>query len=647
MPERLKELVAVNRAIAGTLDYEEVLRLVVEKTRRLARAESCVLIIADEHGIGRIASSSGVDEEVARSFSAPLSKSIDGRLRRSLGYGSSLIFLEAPVRKEDSLIGVLGVYRETEADPITEFLLSALADQASIALQHARRHTETKRLTALLEAIFSNTTSCLSYLDRDLRFVEANSACCAAVGRCREDVIGKRHVEVLEDPRMIQALEKVRETGEEASCRETPGNHAEDSHYWDWSVRAVKDEDGRLVGVVVSGADVTGKVSTRKQLEEADRLKNRFLAMLAHELRNPLAAISNAAEILHHAPLEEPIFKRSLQIVERQTEHMARLLGDVTDVTRAARGKIQLERETIDLRSVVHEAISCTRSMFEAKQQTLHLSLPDSPIYIYADGDRLHQVVANLLSNATSYTQDSGDIWLGAATDGERAEITVRDNGSGLSREELNRVFDMFVQAEGRPTGTGLGLGLTIVQQLVALHGGSVDARSEGKGHGTEFTVTLPLTVSEEVEERREDRGRLEPNRLATRRVLVVDDDPDVADTLSILLEEEGHEIVVAPTGEKALQIAREMHPDVVLLDLGLPDMNGSELPKLMSQQSAPGEPPPVFVALTGYAGTDVDAEIKRAGIKHHLTKPVDMNTLREVLAMPHAAHPGQTSHTA
>jgi PAS domain S-box-containing protein len=405
------------------------------------------------------------------------------------------------------------------------------------------------------------------------------------------------------------------------------------------SASPIRAASGDILGVVLSFRDFTaqtrleGELRRRaEELVEADRLKDQFLAMLAHELRNPLAPIRNAAFVLAQGAAGDRAVGAA-EVIGRQVGHMTRLVDDLLDVSRVRQGKIRLHKEPVELAEVIEHAIENSRPLLEARMQELVELLPDEPVWLQADAVRLAQVLANLLNNAAKYTDERGRITVSALRQGQEVSVCVRDNGVGIAPEMLPKVFDLFTQVESarhRSQG-GLGIGLTLVRDLVRLHGGTVEAHSDGLGKGSEFVVRLPAL--KEPPARRVDSANRERQPGAGKRVLVVDDDEDAAESLALLLRVAGHEVYTAHDGPAAVVEARLHRPAVVLLDIGLPGMGGHDVARRLREEAGPGEP--VLVAVTGY-GHEEDLRLSReAGFDLHLTKPVDPSFLQQMLAMP------------
>jgi len=366
-------------------------------------------------------------------------------------------------------------------------------------------------------------------------------------------------------------------------------------------------------------------------LEEANRRKDEFIAMLAHALRNPLAPIVNSINLLRLLlPTADVPILQTIGIIESQTEQITRLVDDLLDLARIAQGRIEIRTKQLNLASVIEQAIQEADSDFKARDHQLTVTLPAEPLYLEADPTRLVQIVVNLLNNAAKFTDRGGQIWLTAERDGSDAVIEVRDNGIGIPPEMLARVFDMFVQVEGplhRSQG-GLGIGLTLVHRLVQLHGGTITCDSAGVGQGSEFTVRLPARCDGMQIAAGDSRPK--PQAIKPCHILIVEDHAAALDTLARLLTIGGHRVEVADTGAQAIERALESQPQVALIDIGLPDMNGYEVAKQL--RAALGERI-VLVALTGYGQADDLRQALDSGFDAHLVKPADPAELESLLA--------------
>jgi PAS domain S-box-containing protein len=399
------------------------------------------------------------------------------------------------------------------------------------------------------------------------------------------------------------------------------------------TVSPVRDGSGRIIGASKVGRDITERKRVLRALEEASRQKDNFLAMLAHELRNPLAPVRNSLQLLRMIdPASEPA-EQARAIMERQVDHLVRLVDDLMDVSRITRGKIEMRKEPHDLGSIVLSAIETSRPAIEAGRHQFTLSLPAEPVVVEADFVRLTQVIANLLNNAAKYTDNGGHISLVAEREAAEAVIRVRDDGIGIAPQMMPRLFEMFAQAEDSLSHSrgGLGIGLALSRKLVELHGGRITAHSAGRGAGTEVMVRLPVFDPASRSARSRQVSRAPQARSAgRRRVLVVDDNVDAARTLQALLRELGHDVEVAHDGGSALAAARERRPEVVLLDLNMPDMDGVELARTLRRQ--PGFHEVRFAAVTGLGQEADRRRTREAGFDVHLVKPLSPDDLRRVL---------------
>ena len=367
------------------------------------------------------------------------------------------------------------------------------------------------------------------------------------------------------------------------------------------------------------------------KLRAADRRKDEFLALLAHELRNPLAPLRNAVSIMRLKGAEDAELRWCHDVIERQAGQLTRLVDDLLDVSRITQGKIHLRRETVDLAAVVAGATETSAPIISAQRHQLRVALPDVPLHVRGDTSRLTQVVANLLNNAAKYQNEEGVIEVALRRDGREAVVAVADQGIGLSPEMLSEVFELFAQGDRTPDRAqgGLGIGLSLVKQLVELHGGTVQAASAGPGRGSEFMIRLPIL---DATESPASAAAIEPPAAPgrrTHRILVVDDNVDAADSLAILLRFEGHDVVLAYDAAEALQLAEAEPPTVVLLDIGLPGMDGYEVCRRLRSQGLTGT---LIIAMTGY-GQDKDRRRAReAGFDEHTVKPVEFSQLKTLL---------------
>jgi signal transduction histidine kinase len=390
---------------------------------------------------------------------------------------------------------------------------------------------------------------------------------------------------------------------------------------------------GANAGRVWSIRDVTARRQAETALRDADRRKDEFIATLAHELRNPLAPIRQAA-LISKAPAATEAQKRwSHDVIDRQVQYMSLLLDDLLDISRVTRGTLVLRIQPTELAAAVDVAIETARPIIDARRHVLSVDLPHEPLQFSADPLRLAQILSNLLTNAAKYTNSEGQIRLGARCEGGQLVIRVADSGVGISAENLPRIFRMFSQLHptmDRSEG-GLGIGLALAKGLVELHGGSIEATSAGLGYGSEFTVRLPLTSNPRSPEV-SGAAAATPASVTCRRVLVADDNRDSAETLAMLLRVDGHEVVIAHDGSAALAAFASFGPDVVLLDIGMPGTNGYEVAKQIrrSQPDAPVK----LIAITGWGQESDKERAFAAGFDHHLIKPVNTRQLSELLQL-------------
>lgn len=402
-------------------------------------------------------------------------------------------------------------------------------------------------------------------------------------------------------------------------------------------VTPLYDQSGALYGYAKITRDLTERRRVRS-LEEQRRQISEFLAMLGHELRNPLAPMRNAVELLRMSSQREESFAWPVDVLDRQLTHVARLVDDLLDVSRITRGKITLRRERLSLRDLVDRAVAASRSTFDERGQTVEVSHADGALPVDGDATRLTQIVMNLLHNASKFTPEGGHAWVRTETDDSMAVVHVRDDGIGIPPDLIVRVFELFAQGErslDRSEG-GLGVGLTLVRRIAEMHGGNATAKSEGPGQGSEFSVRIPLLTEAAPLE----PGEPTPRRGAVpakeaRRVLVVDDNRDAAESLAALLRTLGHHAMTAHDGLSAISMVPVFGPDVILLDLGLPRMDGYEVAARLRGSGAPL--PAKLVALTGYGQEEDRRRTRSAGFSAHLVKPVQLDDLRRVVEEPEA----------
>jgi PAS domain S-box-containing protein len=387
--------------------------------------------------------------------------------------------------------------------------------------------------------------------------------------------------------------------------------------------------DGHFSGYVGSSVDITDIKQAHEALLEADRRKDEFLATLAHELRNPLAPLSNGLQLMKMSA-DRASVEQAREMMSRQLGQMVRMVDDLLDVSRISRGQIELRHDRVRLADVLENARETAQPLIERSGHSLSMSLPAEPLYLQGDRARLSQVFSNLLNNAANYTPPRGSIALTAERQGGTLTVSVKDNGIGIPHAMLPRIFDLFTQVDRSLERTfgGLGIGLTIVRRLVEMHGGTIEARSEGRGKGSEFIVRLPAALWIPEDDAIPDQDG--PGASRGRTVLVVDDNRDAATTLGMVLEVMGHQVRIAHDGIEALEAAEAYRPDVILLDLGMPRLNGYEVCRTIREK--PWGRDAVVVALTGWGQPEDQRRSKEAGFNHHLVKPVQPAVLERII---------------
>jgi PAS domain S-box-containing protein len=508
---------------------------------------------------------------------------------------------------------------------------------ALLELDYMRRTGEQafRRRSAQYETLFNEAPLGVYLVDADFKIREANPTAVAAFGNI-PDLIGRDFGDVIPalspQPTGAEIVHRFRhtlETGEpyfslvHAQQRLDRGV----TEYYEWQINRMPLPDGRF-GVVCYFRDVSAHVQARARLETADRQKDEFLAMLAHELRNPLAPLRNAAEVLGRSTSPESERTRTLvEIVQRQVTNLSRLVDDLLDVSRITQGRIELKRRSVQLTEIIGHALEIVDPLFRERRHRV-LVTGHAPLRVHGDAERLVQCVANVLTNAAKYTDRDGRIEVGLREDGTEAVITMKDDGAGIAPELLPHVFDLFVQSArtlDRSQG-GLGIGLSVVKRLVEMHGGRVLAASEGVGRGSTFEIRLPLLQADDHPAAEVQRPT--PPR---SRILIVDDNQDAADSLAMMLALDGHEVRQTHAGAPALACLREFRPDVVLLDIGLPGMDGYEVARRIREQ--PDGASVRLIALTGYGQESDKSRTRAAGFDEHLIKPVELRNLHQALA--------------
>jgi len=464
--------------------------------------------------------------------------------------------------------------------------------------------------------------------DLEGRYVFVNDAAVIAFGMPRDALYGRTDADIFPADAAAMFAENDRRalaTGGGMQTVEVLEHDDGVLHHSLVSKFPIPGPGGEPVWVGGIAIDITERKRAEDALEEADRRKTDFLATLSHELRNPLAPIRNSLELVRRAGTDPSVISRSLDVMDRQTTHMVRLVDDLLDVNRITRDRLELRRSRISLGDVLRQAIETCAELAERGGHSIDLSLPDAPVYLDADPIRLVQVFGNLLNNACKYSARPGCIRVSVRTSGSSVVVSVADDGIGIPGDSLERIFEMFAQVGGSQSLGSLGIGLTLARRLIELHGGSVEAKSDGVGCGSEFVVTLPIAASQAVERPADAPSAVETAALPLR-VLVVDDNEDSAESLATLLTFGGHQTATAHDGPEALALAERFLPHVAILDVGLPTFSGHEVCRLLRTQ--PWGRDIFIVALTGWGQEEDRRKSIEAGFDDHFVKPLDSDKL-------------------
>lgn len=669
--QRVREIYELSSALCKTESLEEVFSCTMETLMRSLDADRVAILLFDPDGVMRFKAARGLsigykakveghspwkaDTKDAEPVLIPDIEKVDlGELNKVVQKEGIRALGFFPLASGGRLLGKFMVYFNRTHEFQSEEVETAqvIAGHVVNAVEQSNASGTRNWLAAIVEtsddAIISKTL--------DGIITSWNSAAERMYGYTAEEAVGQSVTMLLPPERQKEEDDILRRLrrGESLDHFETI-RLTKDGRRLDVSltVSPVRDQNGKIVGASKSARDITAQKQSHrenKQLYEAlkdsenryrrlaetltaaDRRKDEFLATLAHELRNPLAPIRNSIQLLQMQGVKGSDLSVAHAIIDRQVMQMTRLVDDLMDVSRISQGRVRLRKEKIDLEEVVRTAIETARPVLEEARHELSVELPKLPILLDGDPVRLAQVIANLLNNAAKYTENGGSIRLSARRDGNEAVVTVADNGIGIATEHLPRVFEMFSQeapALQRSQG-GLGIGLSLVKGLVELHGGSVSAHSRGAGMGSEFEVRLPIVSRMRETADELDKGMLNGSSRCCK-VLVVDDNRDHAESLGMLLELKGHVAETASDGQEGIDKAKKFHPEVILLDIGMPKQNGYECAQRIRQQ--PWGQDLVLVALTGW-GQDQDKQMAmEAGFDHHLTKPVDPDSLERILA--------------
>lgn len=530
----------------------------------------------------------------------------------------------APIRNELGYVsGCVLIFRDVTAQRLLE------------------RDKANQLLTArLLAAIVESSNDAIISKSLDGIIQTWNAAAEHLFGFSAEEAIG-RHISLVIPPERIAEEDKIiasLKAGQRIEHFETERVRSDGRRITvSLTISPIKDDSGNVIGASKIVRDITEQKRLEDNLRKlaadlsaADQRKNEFLATLAHELRNPLAPMSNMLGVVKYASGDGKILKQAHETIERQLGQMVRLVDDLLDLNRITHDRLELRRSEVELATVLQQAVEVARPLIDVARQQLTIEIPDKPIYLNADGARLAQVFGNLLNNSCKYTRENGAIFLTAKQEGGEVLVSVRDNGAGIPSDKIDSIFDMFTQVDRSSDGSqsGLGIGLTLVKRLVEMHGGSIEARSAGEEQGSEFVVYLPIINEPAVGS--SPASDVTPKSSSQRRILIVDDNEDSADSLAMLLQITGNETYLAHDGVEALEAIESHHPEVVLLDIGLPKLDGHEVCRRVREQ--PWGKDIMIIALTGWGQEDDRRKSEEAGFNGHLVKPVDYDKLLALL---------------
>jgi signal transduction histidine kinase/CheY-like chemotaxis protein len=642
--ERLEHVHRLTAALSAAITVEEIARLGVGVGAEALGVSGAVLWVTDEHGDLRLLAAHGLPETLLESF-RHLAADSDGpaaraaRERRPLEHESDADNeCVLPLLRQDRTLGVLAFRagRPRRLSPEERGFATAIAERCADALARAFVYDEARRAEHRLQSALDRLpVGVILARPPHAELVLTNEAmarvwradrCGDGVPRMRRTTFPDGRPVAHEDWPLMRALR-----GEIVESQELRITRDDGTEGWvDVRAAPIRRDDGSIEAAVAATVDVTAEKEARAAADQASRAKDEFLAMLGHELRNPLAPIVTA---LHLMRLQGGgLFERERAVIERQVSHLVRLVDDLLDVARVVRGALRLERAPVEVAAVVASAIELAGPFVEERRHRLTVSVPQAGLLLHADAERIAQVLTNLLTNAAKYTPSGGSITVLARAAAQDIVIEVADDGVGIGPELLPVVFDAFTQGRqglDRKEG-GLGLGLAIARQLIVAHGGTIEARSAGPGRGTTMVVRLPRAAAPSSAEGRSQVAALRGSRAAPHRVLLVDDNPDAARLLHAVLLQLGHEVQTAVDAPSALQLLQSFTPDIAFLDIGLPVMDGYELALQLRRMPRFAVTP--LVAITGYAQDDDRRRAFASGFDEHLAKPLALDRVLECI---------------
>lgn len=650
-----RRLAEINRAITTSLNFDRLLDLIVENAAQLVEARASALLLLDRDGLLRIRSARGLPDDAVETFAGRMEEDVVKKLYKEFGRPAESL-ITVPVLTKQSLDGLLLIIRDQPLDEEENWQLSALADQAAIALRNSRLYemelAEASRernetLEALRESnerintILESITDIFYSLDQEWRFVDFNRKAETKFGKPREELLGKVIWEVYPQMaesemyhRFHQAVSEMQPAHFEMASALAPGAWFEFHAYPSGTGLTVylRDITERREAEQERARLLEAEREARAEAEKANQLKDEFLATLSHELRNPLNVILGYSEVLLRSKEAQnsEFIRQTATILRRNALAQSQLVRDLLDLSRLRTGKVSLNREAVSLITIINNAIETVRAEAQEKKIEIRANVPDEVLFAEADPLRLEQIVWNLLNNAVKFTPAGGLITISLARENKHAILTVADTGQGISPEFLPHVFEMFRQADATSSRThaGLGIGLALVKQLVELHRGRIEVKSEGTGQGAEFTIHLPLSHEKEQSQRPpRDAAR---GLLNTLKVLVVDDSADTTDMLRGLLELEGARVATACRGAEALRIVGKESFDVIISDISMPEMDGFEF--LRRLRVMPGKDQTPVLAITGFGRAEDVERAQAEGFLTHITKPIDVGRLIDVL---------------